>query len=103
MRVFDKVPQSQSDYDLFVTQLRNYVYGSTTAQEFLFRKKYHEHNDRVLHSIPANQLLVMNISDGDGWEKLCPFLGVATPIHPFPHENKGDLRTRAGSHKKASS
>jgi hypothetical protein len=27
----------------------------------------------------------MNLVEGDGWEKLCPFLGVPVPSVPFPH------------------
>ena len=31
-----------------------------------------------------DDLLVMDISAGDGWERLCPFLGVPVPAVPFP-------------------
>ena len=34
-----------------------------------------------------NDLLVINIPGGDGWEKLCPFLGIPIPKEKFPHEN----------------
>jgi hypothetical protein len=32
-------------------------------------------------------LVVMHIIDGQGWEVLCPFLGVAVPGVPFPRRN----------------
>ena len=35
-----------------------------------------------------NDLLVMNICAGEGWEKLCPFLGFPMPDEKFPHLNK---------------
>jgi hypothetical protein len=35
-----------------------------------------------------NDLLVMNICEGEGWEKLCPFLGVSMPNKPFPFTNR---------------
>jgi hypothetical protein len=76
------------DYNFFVTQLRNYVYGSSTPHEYLYRKKYTEHNERVVRKIPFDRLLIMDIPGGDGWEKLCPFLGVAIPPIRFPHENR---------------
>ncbi|HEX8335676.1 MAG TPA: sulfotransferase [Pyrinomonadaceae bacterium] len=38
--------------------------------------------------MPARRLLVMDITAGDGWEVLCPFLGVEIPDRPFPHENR---------------
>jgi hypothetical protein len=33
------------------------------------------------------QLLTLDITIGEGWEKLCPFLDVAQPNTPFPKEN----------------
>lgn len=35
-----------------------------------------------------DDLLVMNICAGEGWEKLCPFLGLPVPKTAFPHLNK---------------
>lgn len=75
--------------DKFLTSLRNYVYGSITATEFLYKKRYQEHNAAVQATVPPQQLLVMNIIQGDGWETLCPFLHMPIPDVPFPHENKG--------------
>jgi len=65
--------------------MRNLVYGSVYFHEYLHRKKYERHNASVKHEIPEDRLLVMNILDGDGWEKLCPFLGVDIPPVDFPH------------------
>jgi hypothetical protein len=31
----------------------------------------------------------MDITAGDGWEKLCGFLGMPVPDAPFPHEHPG--------------
>lgn len=35
-----------------------------------------------------DDLLVMNVTGGDGWEKLCPFLNMPLPGRPFPARNK---------------
>lgn len=35
----------------------------------------------------AQDLLVMDIPGGDGWDKLCPFLGLPRPAMPFPWAN----------------
>lgn len=35
------------------------------------------------------KLLEMNIAKGDGYGKLCPFLGLLVLEEPFPHKNKG--------------
>ncbi|EDO47446.1 predicted protein, partial [Nematostella vectensis] len=46
---------------------------------------YQKHNDDVIASISANQLLVFNPKEG--WEPLCAFLGVEVPAIPFPRVN----------------
>ena len=47
---------------------------------------YRRHNDEVQQRVPADKLLVYDVSQG--WEPLCAFLGVAVPEHqPFPHAN----------------
>jgi sulfotransferase family protein len=32
-------------------------------------------------------LLVLDVCGGEGWERLCPFLGLDPPAKPFPHIN----------------
>lgn len=39
-----------------------------------------------------SQLLVMNIINGDGWNKLCFFLNKPIPNKPFPHKNIGSYK-----------
>ena len=34
-----------------------------------------------------NQLLAFDVTQGDGWGKLCPFLELPIPTAPFPKEN----------------
>lgn len=56
--------------------------------------RHHEDVRRYFRERP-NDLLEINIIDGEGWEKLCPFLGLPTPSVPFPHSNtKRDLVSR---------
>jgi len=38
-----------------------------------------------------DDLLVMNICAGEGWEKLCPFLEMRVPKVKFPHEFKTEI------------
>ena len=48
-------------------------------------KRYVQHNLDVIRSVPARQLLVLDITAGDGWPQLCAFLGVDPPEDvPFP-------------------
>lgn len=50
---------------------------SNAQQELLI------HNERVKSIIPADKLLVYEVSEG--WGKLVEFLGVPEPKQPFPH------------------
>jgi hypothetical protein len=43
------------------------------------------HNEQVKQAIPAERLLVWEVTDG--WEPLCEFLGVPVPAEPLPHAN----------------
>ena len=73
----------------FKMLLLNCVYGSTIALEYLYKKKYLEHNERVQREVPADRLLIMDLTAGDGWDKLCRFLGLPVPAVPFPHRHEG--------------
>lgn len=64
------------------------AYGSFGDCEYLSRKRYREHNEQVVQHVPRERLLVMDITSGDGWELLCPFLGLPVPDVPFPHRNR---------------
>jgi hypothetical protein len=50
---------------------------------------FERHNDEVRRTVPAEQLLVWDLTEG--WEPLCEFLGVEVPAAPLPHLN--DSRT----------
>lgn len=83
-----RYPISHGDVDDVRFDIRTVVYGSVVAKEHLFRKKYREHNSRVIATVPRDQLLVMDITKGDGWAELCAFLERPEPREPFPHENR---------------
>jgi hypothetical protein len=75
----------EPEIDTFRRHLRRNVYGNTVPREFLYKKRFVEHNERVKAAIPPNRLLVIDITAGEGWEKLCPFLGLPISTAPFPH------------------
>jgi hypothetical protein len=55
----------------------------------VMRAKFLQHTrDVVAHFEGRNDLLVMDISKGDGWDKLCNFLERPIPSVPFPHHNR---------------
>jgi hypothetical protein len=51
-----------------------------------WRAEATEHEARVREHFAGRprDLLVLDISAGEGWERLCPFLGVPVPDVPFP-------------------
>jgi hypothetical protein len=55
-----------------------------------YSERYHNHVSNVLNYFiddKKDKLLIMNIVDGDGYEKLCPFLNLPIYNSPFPHAN----------------
>ena len=44
-------------------------------------------HDKIKTSERFESLLVLDVCGGDGWEKLCPFLGKPIPDQPFPCRN----------------
>jgi hypothetical protein len=61
---------------------------------------YARHNEAVQRTIPAERLLVYDVSQG--WEPLCAFLEVGVPDEPFPRTNSTEeWHERIGSMLKA--
>ena len=71
-----------------------HVYGSKDFQEDINRRKYEEHIASVKREIPPDRLLVMDVIGGDGWDKLCSFVGLDPPDEPFPHSNVSRYKKR---------
>lgn len=88
LALFSRSAAERLDSSRFKAYARNYIYGSVVPHEFLYKKRFIEYNQRVRAEIPADRLLVMDLTAGDGWELLCPFLDLPIPSRPFPHENK---------------
>ncbi|CEP19064.1 hypothetical protein [Parasitella parasitica] len=52
-------------------------------------EKFKKHIEHVKATVKPENLLIMTL--GDGWEKLCPHLGLDIPEDvPYPHANKGE-------------
>jgi hypothetical protein len=61
---------------------KHYTYKDLATNGVQF---YAEQNAEVLKTVPRENLLVFNVSEG--WGPLCEFLGVKVPKHPFPRGN----------------
>lgn len=67
------------------------VFGCTVFSEDRYRWVFRDHDRRVRQFFDgalADRLLILDLSKGDGYEKLCPFLGLPVPQSPFPHRNR---------------
>lgn len=52
-------------------------------------EKYQAHHAAVARYFEGrDDLLVMRITEGDGYERLCPFLGRPVPAGPFPSRHR---------------
>jgi hypothetical protein len=71
------------------------LYGTLPFDETKFRHGYRAYHADVAQYFAdrPQDLLRLRICDGDGWEKLAPFLGHEVPSVPFPYE--GMLLDRA--------
>lgn len=81
---------SENPPDAEVLQMINDLIWNGTFNGRFLEKDYalevfHNHNEDVKRKVPADHLLVYEISQG--WEPLCEFLGVAVPDTPMPHLN----------------
>ncbi|MDN5780600.1 MAG: hypothetical protein L0H23_01030 [Luteimonas sp.] len=74
------------------TPMRQWIYdaASPKGNEEAYLARYNRHNEEVREYFRDRScdFLEMDFSAGDGWEKMCKFLGKPAPQAPFPHRNK---------------
>ena len=75
---------------------RKWIYGlgAPLEHEDVYLSRYLGHNERVRahFSERPEDLLVMDIEKGDGWEALCTFLDKPMPAARFPKKNSSTNR-----------
>lgn len=68
------------------------------ADEEAIKKLFLEHNEEVKRHVPADRLLVLEL--GEGWNRLCTFLGKDVPDTPYPSANSTEeFNNRFKEHK----
>jgi hypothetical protein len=78
--------------------MREWIYGPGRADplgnESVYVERYERHNREVLEYFAGRpkDLLVLDLTGGDGWPQLCPFLGHPVPDVPFPWKNSKKSR-----------
>lgn len=81
------------------TPMRQWIYGvgHPKGNEEVYIARYVRHNQDVIEYFKdrPGDLLVLHITAGEGWERLCPFLGMAVPRVPFPCANTASIRLKS--------
>jgi hypothetical protein len=70
-------------FNSFVGEMRPHLADRAYMTDY-FRR----HTEAVKAAIPADRLLIYEV--GEGWPRLCAFLGVPVPAEPYPSENSRD-------------
>ena len=67
-------------------EVRMRTYNLIEFDEPALASAFDAHHDRVRAHFARrpDDLLEMHLCDGEGWERLCPFLGLPIPDEPFP-------------------
>lgn len=66
----------------------NYSGDWLLVDEEAWKEEWKVHNHEVSKCIPSNRLLVLRLCSGEGFEKLCPFLGAVVLQKKFPRKRK---------------
>lgn len=78
------------------TPMRRFIYGkgSPLGNEQIYIDKYNSHNQEVIEYFRGREddFLIMDLPSGDGWLKLCRFLGEDIPKVEFPRRNTKESR-----------
>jgi hypothetical protein len=83
----------------FIRSYENFVRGSPyhikdENDKNLRLHRFETHNKLVKEYFKdrPDDLLILDIIGGEGWEKLCKFLNKPIPTKPFPSKNKGRVK-----------
>jgi len=78
------------------TPMRKWIYGvgDPEGNEKIYIDRYERHNRNVKNHFSGRpeDFLELRITEGEGWEELCAFLGHSVPNQPFPRVNRAELR-----------
>jgi len=81
----DRFKESDEFYNAMIRNRSSRFGGLDYNEEQLITKYYQHHFDVVSHFKGRDdKLLIIDIMNGDGWEKLCPFLNIDIPNSSFP-------------------
>jgi len=72
------------------TPMSRWFYGLEKFDKQAYMDRFSRHEEEVLsHFVDRpDDLLVMNVGHGDGWDKLCKFLGKPVPDSDYPYTHR---------------
>jgi len=75
-----------------IDEINMRLYGRLDFDPDVFMAAYQKHNLELREYFRErpDDLLILDITKGEGFEKICPFLGLEMPTEEFPHWNKGN-------------
>ena len=80
-----------------MTLMRRHIYGHgdpvDRKKEYIDRFNSHIQSVKAHFKDRSDDLLIMNLKNGDGWDELCAFLDKSRPKGEFPHKNRKEVRT----------
>lgn len=90
-RIGRRVMKGRDHIDTLIRRdkIRVMAYMTADPNPLTWLGCYRDHNAKVRAAIPADRLVVMDVTRGDGWATLCDALDMPIPSGPFPHENRG--------------
>lgn len=94
--IMDLSPVQSREWDLPILR-RMLLYETVNFDRDKLIHAYHRHLEdvrRYFQTRPGD-LLEMNLAEGDGWNKLCPFLGLPEPPVTFPCLNRRRMRSKS--------
>jgi len=84
---FDHKPSLMLEY------IYGYPYPKGHEENYLHTFRQHNHDVIEYFRDRSDDLLILDLEEGNGWAKLGAFLGITIPDIPFPHANKGAYTT----------
>lgn len=106
-KIFEQYPEEKYIYtyrdidswllsrEKFLTKIYGYYPGGK-IKDIILWKTHDSHVRRMFEG--RDNIITLNIVDGDGWKKLCKFLNVDVPDLDFPFENKGVYHEKGSTH-----
>ncbi len=90
---WERYPIEDNRSGQYRSLLRVSMYSMTEFAETHFRFVWnaHQRNIAAYFKDRPHDLLTLDICGGEGWDRLCAFLGKPTPAEPFPWANKGEV------------